>query len=69
MNEFTKEELKRLLNLVRFDQAERGNGEAKEKLKEKLQSMIENYCEHPVLEPGVTGYKCMGCKGMFSDNQ
>lgn len=45
MNDFTKEELKKLYNLVRFDSIEYSS-ELKENLKDKIQSMIDNYCDH-----------------------
>lgn len=49
MNEFTKEELKILF--LELNIAIRNWGESKDlknypKLKDKIQSMIDNYCEH-----------------------
>lgn len=58
MNDFTKEELTALylcLNPVRI------KPNICYELKDKIQSMIDNYCEHRVLEVGVKAYKCMAC--------
>lgn len=63
MNDFTKEELVELSLTLKgydFDNID---------IIEKIQSLIDSYCEHPILEGNVTGYKCMGCQEMFNDSQ
>lgn len=42
MNDFTKEELEYLFNIVLYQSAENSN----EKVINKIQSLIDNYCEH-----------------------
>lgn len=71
MTEFTKEELETMLNWgdVYCEFGASWMYKAHKPLMDKLQSMIENYCEHPVLEGCVIGFKCMGCNRMFYDNQ
>ena len=45
MNDFTKEELKFISDLLTYQSSENMN----EELRDKVDSMIDNYCEH---EPG-----------------
>lgn len=42
LNDFTKEELKYLFQLAQYQSAENSN----EQLITKIESMIDNYCEH-----------------------
>jgi hypothetical protein len=57
MNDFTKEELSDLeYALVEYGECESTNVT---KLSDKLQSMIENYCEH---ENSGEGYNCTECR-------
>lgn len=51
MNDFTKEELQEISDLIHFDIAEYGQQSSKSvniliPLACKIQSMIDNYCEH-----------------------
>lgn len=50
MNEFTKEELECLENAIQLQLAEKAmsqiNYDRRVALRQKLQSMIDNYCEH-----------------------
>lgn len=45
MNDFTKDELKTLSDILTLD-LDDINPSCQEKLQNKLQSMIDNYCEH-----------------------
>lgn len=68
MNDFTKEELILLLDCAwYYEDLREPKDQSRKFLIDKIQSMIDNYCEHPVLEPSVTGYKCLGCKRMFNE--
>lgn len=58
MNEFTKEELNYMEWAI-------GEVNYSHQLRDKIQSMIDNYCEHRVLTPEVNAMKCMGCKRLF----
>lgn len=58
MNDFTKEELHRLYAMAKiFD------GKAIFPIRNKLQSMIDNYCEHEWMEnqTNVTSKNCIKC--------
>lgn len=59
MNDFTKEELERLFHLVnrseRIDPIDKKNYIATYELRLKIQSLIDNYCEH------TENYICMEC--------
>lgn len=55
MNEFTKEELKIILDGLLWRDAHILPCNRPEKLKGKIQSMIDSYCEH------TENYICMGC--------
>lgn len=46
MNEFTKEELKTIFGHLPIHTPERENSEKYQNIYKKLQSMIDNYCEH-----------------------
>lgn len=48
MNEFTKEELKTIFGHLPIHTPERENSEKYQNIYKKLQSMIDNYCEHPI---------------------
>jgi len=63
MNDFTKEELKHILN---------GDIELYPStfsdLRDKIQSMIDNYCEHKkYVENIVTGWQCEKCGVLLND--
>lgn len=68
MNDFTKDELEYIRNYI-FNGAACISVKNHEALRDKIQSLIDSYCEHPILEGNVTGYKCMGCQEMFNDSQ
>lgn len=67
MNDFTKEELEQIIET--FNWAERETSDPwMPILKGKIQSMIDNYCEHPdfnraadCLDCGVSEYMCKKC--------
>lgn len=61
MNEFTKEEIEILLNGLLWRDATILLIDRPEKLKSKIQSMIENYCEHEE-EYEDFNYHPMRCK-------
>lgn len=75
MNDFTEEELLAMFNIIKYD-AKLGN-EIIEYLSNKIQSMIDNYCEHDFVtflqdqnnEPFIA--KCMRCHfiRVSNDNQ
>lgn len=57
MNDFTKEELKcLLLTLDKVYIASRSVRQ--DELQEKIQSLIDNYCEHDYIETGYICHKC-----------
>lgn len=64
MNDFTKEELQHLHDAVR----EYDCTDWQDDLAEKLQSMIDNYCEHEKMEfdGDVYGYSCKKCEEQFT---
>lgn len=68
MNDFTREELEEIIESFDWIETETW-WDWKHPLRKKILNMINNYCEHPVLEGGVIGFKCMGCNGMVYDNQ
>lgn len=60
MHDFEKEELEYLMTCPSVM--------VKKELAKKIQSMIDNYCEHPAQEAmnhcvdcGVSEYRCLGC--------
>ena len=63
MNDFTKEELKSIMYCVKQMKI---HIDGYNPLKSKIQSMIDNYCEH-VLDgiDGVTGQQCIKCERWF----
>lgn len=62
MNDFTKEELHRLYSLtIVFD------GEAVIPLRHKIQSMIDNYCEHDYRSMGNHNWlHCIKCRKNYN---
>ena len=46
MNDFTKDELKTIFGHLPIHTPERENSEKYQNIYKKLQSMIDNYCEH-----------------------
>ena len=74
MNEFTKEELKIIqweINTAvnKLDMATLSSKKHSE-LNEKIQSMIDNYCEHEEKHKEWLSYQCDKCGLMFNcDNQ
>lgn len=62
MNDFTKGELKRLLLVIEND-LEKFDDEQLELLGSKLQSLIDNYCEHEnhLLEQTIITNFCNDC--------
>ena len=66
MNDFTKEELQMLYNMIlhiRNDYEATRLDEDATNLKCKIQSMIDNYCEHSSKQfyDKVEGYECNKC--------
>ena len=62
MNDFTKEELEILSSLASSKESSMGNKPYKY-LSDKIQSMIDNYCEHdPEGDYHVCVDKCKKCK-------
>ena len=70
MNDFTKEELFRLFEwgMSLADAFPDSFGAQDIKIYKKVESMIENYCEHKALEfdGDVYGYDCKKCDKRFS---
>ena len=75
MNDFTKEELEIILNGLLWRDAHIRPSERPEKLKCKIQSIIEKYCEHkwthatrwtPIEEEILY---CIKCRGYFPDSK
>lgn len=60
MNDFTKEELEALLSAIKVVWVADGT-EIEDKLFEKLQSMIDNYCEHDLYETSSLVSHCCKC--------
>lgn len=62
MNDFTKEELEKLRSAItNYDYCD-------DKLHDKLQSLIDNYCEHQETENiGGWVWKCVKCGMKFGD--
>ncbi len=63
MNDFTKEELEEIYYRLE---------NAPQELEDKIQSMIENYCEHEYIESinhcidcGVSEYRCNKCSHVY----
>lgn len=71
MNDFTKEELKEMLLVFNELFAESSQPESTHKLKIKIESMIENYCEHEWKsgEHLFTDIYCIKCKRLLNDNK
>lgn len=69
MNEFTKEELQYLLEMI--DSIRIVNRSINDdELQEKIQSMIDNYCEHePHGDFHVCVDKCKKCGVIINDNK
>ena len=73
MNDFTKEELEYLLEITDSIPIvnEKYNGDYYVyRLQDKIQSMIDNYCEHENLEfiGDVYGYRCKKCEKQLDDS-
>lgn len=82
MNEFTKEELEEILLGIRHFYVAYNKGLIADKdidvssgtlIIDKLQSMIDNYCEHELYNPCMTcnldKIYCLNCKRGLNDNQ
>ena len=61
MNDFTKEELQDLLKCIKLTGSEFGNCQRLDLLKRKLQSLIDNYCEHDMYETSALVNYCPCC--------
>lgn len=65
MSDFTKEELKRLMILVskseRIDPMDKQNYMLTYELRLKIQSTLENYCEHHSGDTTPRWYTCKSC--------
>jgi hypothetical protein len=59
MNEFTKEELEKL-SILAIKFSDRFNPNDTDPLCIKIQSMIDNYCEHEMLE-SASNPRCVKC--------
>ncbi len=65
MNDFTKDELDYIRDYI-FNGAASIRFDNHESLKNKLQSMIDNYCEHyGEIGKDYPGEKCMKCNRMW----
>ena len=72
MNDFTKDQLETLRNAFYSLMVSRGLWRTQENnlLVDKIQSMIENYCEHdPYGDFHVCVNKCKKCGVIVDDNQ
>ncbi len=65
MNDFTKEELETLK--IGLGHVEDRSAENEDTLRKKIQSLIDNYCEHQSLDyvGDVSGYDCKKCGKRF----
>jgi hypothetical protein len=61
MNDFTKEELRNLYKCVRLTEMQHGECSDLDNLKLKIQSMIDNYCDHEFYEHNRLGSICKKC--------
>jgi len=71
MNDFTKEELEGILEGLQIIDADPGIRPKiywEDSLKDKIQSLIDNYCEHEKIEyvGDVHGYNCKRCDKSFT---
>lgn len=72
MNDFTKDDLLRMKNAIEY-QSDLMHYPSKDvdacnQLSHKIQSLIDNYCEHKNTEcAGGWTYKCTDCGQMFGD--
>jgi hypothetical protein len=74
MKDFTKEELEEIVHMVNdINNGSQGHGlELNFDLRDKIQSMIDNYCEHEFIGDMPDGsYSCYGCEKEWgrNDNQ
>ena len=69
MNDFTKEELESIKNAMgclNINKILKGKVPTDVELINKIQSMIDNYCEHDGVNIiGVPGMQCKNCKRMI----
>lgn len=61
MNDFTKEELIWLEEELNFSFQEHQQPAIAYKIHEKIQSMIENYCDHDFRTSNEVHFKCIHC--------
>lgn len=62
MNDFTKEELNELLDCIGWKLGEgHRNPNITFSLEKKIQSMIDNYCEHKNIAPEYSCIMCYEC--------
>lgn len=68
MNDFTKHELEYLFEAIDSDIECFNEPEIAYSARDKLQSMIDNYCEHEKMEfdGDVYGYSCKKCEKQFT---
>lgn len=63
MNDFTKEELQDIFDCLYYENKE-SEEKPYDKLLDKVQSMIDNFCDHKTARfiGDVYGYECVDCK-------
>jgi hypothetical protein len=60
MIDFTKEELIEILDYCgAWEPPGLGMSDFRTNLYNKIQSMIDNYCDHEIAQSGVTGFDCL----------
>lgn len=71
MNDFTKEELEELIYDIEIALQEYGTLDKPYHLRTKIQSMIDNHCEHENTRNGDPCLECCDCgkQGFFNDNK
>jgi hypothetical protein len=68
MNDFTKEELYKICAIVTSHFCDIGIPTVDKELINKIESMIDNYCEHNKMsfDGDVYGYSCKNCEKQFT---
>jgi hypothetical protein len=69
MNDFTKEELKELLDAIRWKLGEGQADSLTFPLEAKLKSMIDNYCEHELvrIDYDCNPDRCVTCQEIVGE--
>lgn len=61
MNDFTKEELIQIYNFIERNKQDSYDDMRFKIIEEKLQSMIDNYCDHDYRHTNEVHFKCKNC--------